>query len=381
MSPRGKATLLSALLALAAVPALFSGGGKAASFVDPTAQVRGRVELGHEVFVAPFARLDGSKNPIAVGDEADVQDSVVVDAADGPITINGKAILAHGATVKGGTKIGVGGECYGGPGTQVCPSFVGFNAEVDGAIIEKNAMVGHLARVARGVTIPSGRKVKAGVNVKNDGEVAGKTEEVTKGDRDFMEEVVEVNVGFAQGYAKLAEESRDNVLGINYSTDRHLPTLDGEPQRAIPKFRNRIVGNIKINDKLQQLDRVMDSEVSLRADEGQPFEVDSIEHISENATFHALVHSQLHLGAKGKYGFHSLVHGGEVPMDKADASATATGNNVTLGAYSVFFRSTIGDNSVIGEKSLVQDSRLPANTIVPPREIWVNGKFERKVEW
>src|SRR5260370_23323737 len=95
MFPRGNAVLRSALLAGVFVPALFSVRGKDyplvdpmacvrgefdKSFVDPTACVTEHVALDHDGYIAPFAGLDGSKNPIQVGDEAHVQHSVRVGA-------------------------------------------------------------------------------------------------------------------------------------------------------------------------------------------------------------------------------------------------------------------------------------------------------------
>jgi carbonic anhydrase/acetyltransferase-like protein (isoleucine patch superfamily) len=386
MSARRKAVLLSALLAVVGVPALFSAGEKTTSFVDPTACMRGRVTLGHQVYVAPFAELDGSKNAILVGNESDVQDSVVVDATNGAITIGDQAILAHGATVKSSakirTEIGTTGKCPGNdPRPEVCPSFVGFNAEVDGAIIQKDAMVGHLARVADGVTIPSGRKVRPGMNVTKEDEVTIKTLAVTDDDRKFMHGVVEVNREFAEKYAL---EAADNVRGINnnpstppFNPVRHLPNLCGAETRD-PRFRNRIIGSVKMEDCLSQLDKVMGSEISVRADEGEPFVVGRIAEISDHATFHALEHKELNLGRDGQYGPHSIVHGGDVPNDGV---ITRTGNGVTIGAYAVVFGSILGDGVIIGDKSLVQGSKLPANRKIAPRQVWVNDKFEGNVEW
>ncbi len=158
------------------------------TFVDPTARLVGRpnITLGNLVFVAPFASLKagGILQPIRIGNESNVQDSVVVDATTGGILIGSKVILAHGATVKGPAAIGMTGRC---PVAiqAVCPSFVSFNAVVDGAIIQKNAMVSALARVGPGVTIPSGRRVLSGANVTSNGQVASKTVAVVEADRDI----------------------------------------------------------------------------------------------------------------------------------------------------------------------------------------------------
>ena len=174
----------------------------APSFSDPTAVLTHVTLHGtHGVYVAPFATLTAT-NPytIAIGDDSDVQDNALVSTtspantvtgtgvAYGSIELGAKTILAHGATVlggqtaKGGTTIGVYGECPGETHEKAgagCPSFVGFNAVVDGAIIQMNAMVTHLARVGPGVTIPSGRKVKPGKWVRSNDEVESKTDEAT----------------------------------------------------------------------------------------------------------------------------------------------------------------------------------------------------------
>src|SRR4051812_8975684 len=156
------------------------------TFVDPTATIINldNVHFGHLVYVAPFALLKaGAGNRvIQIGDETNIQDSVTVDAKRGAVSLGEQVILAHGATVKGPASLGESGTCP--EGASHCPSFVGFNAEVDGAIIEKNAMVLHLARVAPGVIIPSGRKVLPGKNVKSQAEVAAKTGEVVDGDEE-----------------------------------------------------------------------------------------------------------------------------------------------------------------------------------------------------
>jgi hypothetical protein len=115
--------------------------------------------------------------------------------------------------VRGPAKIGETGVCP--TGQEVCPSFVGFNSEVDGAIIEKDAMVLHLARVARCVTIPSGRKVLSGKHVASQAEVDSKTAPVTEGDRAFIVGVIEVNVAFVEQYTALAADAM-KLNGINY---------------------------------------------------------------------------------------------------------------------------------------------------------------------
>jgi carbonic anhydrase/acetyltransferase-like protein (isoleucine patch superfamily) len=359
------------------------------TFVDPTATIINleNVHFGELVYVAPFAFLQaGSGNrAIEVGDETNIQDSVTVDARRGAVSLGEQVILAHGATVKGPASLGEGGVCDG--GASHCPSFVGFNAEVDGAIIEKDAMVLHLARVAPGVIIPSGRKVLPGKNVKSQAEVAAKTDMIVAGDRVFMNNVIEVNVAFAKQYTVLAEEDEENVFGINYdpgntifNPNRDLPTLAGVPTRD-PSFRNRIIGDIQLSDDAKTLNKVMKSQISLRADEGEPFVVGHITSMNDRVTFHALEHSQIELGANGIYGTRSLVHGGLPSGGLPGFDPTSTGTNFNLRSRAVFFSSRAGNNVTIGCKSLIQGTDLPSGTTIPSRRVIIGGVDMGTVEW
>lgn len=381
-------TIALVWLALSPIACNDNGGSSKPSFVDPTATLINveNIHLSELAYVAPFAALiagsDGG-NSIDIGNKADVQDNCILDATGGSIGLGEQAILAHGATVIGHASIGEEGECP--DGERVCPSFMGFNAEVDGATIEKDAMVLYLARVGPGITIPSGCKVLYGNNITSQADVGvppacnpPNTAQVTEADRAFMEGVIEVNVDFAKQYTKLANEGEDNVTGINFdpgntnfNPNRDLPTLNGVETRD-PEFRNRIIGDVRMTDTEEMLDLVMGFKDSLRADEGEPFEVGNITSMDDNCTFHALVHTHLQLGDNGTYGFRSLVHGGPTsfPLDGEEPNnTTVTGDNFTLGEESVFFSSRIGDNSTVGNKSLVSNVDCPDGTIIGDHKV------------
>ena len=391
--PRGKVILLLTFLVLVSTSALFSqsliaDSGKPGSctdpppsFMDPDAVLTGVTLSGTlGVYVAPFATLTAT-NPytIAIGNCSNVQDSDLVSTtspanpvtgtgeAYGSIELGAETILAHGATVlggqtaKGGTTIGVYGKCprkRRGKAGPACPSFVGFNSKVDGATIEKDVFVGHLVYVDRGAVIPSGYKVPNGAWVKA-GEEMNSIVPITCAERVFMDEVVHVNVEFAEGYNELAEHGY-NVAGINlnpktdFNHDRQFePNLAGIPT-VDPAFPNRIIGAVTMANTLQELSGVMGNQVALRADEGYPFTIGPIMQMDDNFTLHALEHTSVTLGASGTFGPHSLVHGG---LFEGDPGITKTGDFFTLGEHSVFFRSTMsGANSSVGNYSLVQDS-------------------------
>ena len=355
----------------------------ALTFVDPTARLVGRpnITLGNEVFVAPFASIKagGLLQPVRIGNQSNIQDNVDVDATTGAILIGTKVILAHGATVKGPAAIGMTGRC---PVLRqtTCPSFVSFNAVVDGATIQKDAMVSALARVAPGVTIPSGRKVLSGANITSNAQVAAKTVAMVQADRDFMAGVITVNLEFAAGYAEMAalEPAKVRGIGPNPITafDLHevLPTLNGV-ETADPTFRNRIIGDVRIGNTLPELKQRMGANISLRADEGHPFVIGSIASMASKTTFHALELTDIQAGLNGQYGFHSVVHGGGAVAE------TIAGDNLVLGDWAVLFRSNVGAGSSIGYKSLVQQATLPSGTTVPDCTVIIGAAPATPVEW
>lgn len=369
-----------------------AGEAAGPSFTDPTATLANKenIKFGQLVYVGPFATLKAGSDKdhaIEIGNETNIQDRVTLDTARGSINLGEMVILAHGATVKGSASIGEKGSC---PKGGVCPSFVSFNAEVDGAIIEKDAMVSALARVGSGVTIPSGRSVLPGKNVTAQAEVESKTTLVTEADREFMHGVIEVNVEFAKAYTKMAAENVNHVRGINYDPGhtefnerRDLPTFAGE-QVCDPEFRNRIIGDVRISNSKGTAGSVMGKRVSLRADEGESFNIGKIRRMGDEVVFHALEHSYIMIGDNVTYGNRVVVHGGgRKPVDGGGGSTrpTAIQDNVTLKDGSVVFKSLVGQGSTVGMKSAVVGSELPAKTIVPDRTIYLNNAVFGKVEW
>ena len=398
---------LAVVLALSAAIGASQAAAVEPSFVDPTASGFEDVELGELDYVAPFAVAESGGDDdgasITIGDESDVQDSVLLDAERGAIDIGEQVALADGSAVRGPASVGEGGACPKKPGTKTrplhCPSFVGFNAVVDGAIIEKDAMVIHMARVAPGVRIPSGRKVLPGKFVRNQSEMWRKTAQVDDLDREFMAGVVKVNTEFAEAYTELAAEDPSNVFGINLNPDTPFndedePSFAGVPTRD-PGFRNRIIGDVQLADTQQAASAKMGDLISLRADEGDPFRIGTIrspggeDHEGPDAhaghghphpgmgdrhTMHALEHTEVQLGDDGAYGFHTLVHAGPA------FDPTRTGDDFTLADLSVFFNSSAGNDVRIGAKSLVQQAKLDSGDSVPRCTVQV-GTARSPVEW
>lgn len=387
-SKRGPFTfqMLSVLLLVSLTVGLHPGAAAAQnspSFIDPTANFqcgpsRRFCVLGSGVYIAPFATIKaGPSSLITIPDSSNVQDNALLDTTTNnrAITLGKMAILAHGASVFGGARIGGSGTCP--AGRSVCPSFIGFNSEVaEDAVVQNDAMVMHLARVGPGVTIPSGRAVMPGKNVRFDSEVQEKTVDVTQADREFMDGVINVNTALAAAYTELRNENDSYIRGINFNPvtsfvpDRTLPSFNGRPTQD-PLSRSRIIGDVRLADAV--LEPSVGMKVSLRADEGTPFVVGTIGWLRDSTTFHALRQTQLRLGNNGKYGRGSIVHGGKNYL-------TSTGNNFELGDNSVFYDSTAADGCRVGAMSLVEKTNLPANAQIPSRVVVMSGQ-QTPVEW
>jgi carbonic anhydrase/acetyltransferase-like protein (isoleucine patch superfamily) len=378
---------------------------ESASFIDPTVMISGaeNITLDQLIYIAPFARLFASNNAgIHIGAESDAQDNVTIlstcerDRAsqkqiaalglhdnDG-VQIGEQCILAHGATVKGPAILGAGHN----PHPQV---FLSFGAEVDGAILEQNTQVSQLGRVGPGVHLRSGFVVLPGKNVTTQEEAdnvhLGKVRLITEGDIIFAEAVIEVNTSFAREYTRLFYDRPSNVRGINYNPGhasfnetRHLPTLDRVPTR-VPSFRNRIIGEVILADTLERLSSIMGERISLRADEGTPFLVGHVHQMEDNVIFHALEHTDLHIGNNVTYGEQVLVHGGVGTTPSGEPLPTVIDDNVTLKDHSIVFQSHVGSGCVIGEKSAVINSVLAPGTVIPDRVVFLKGALFGTVEW
>jgi len=241
------------------------------------------------------------------------------------------------------------------------------------------------------VTLPAGKVVLPGKNVTtnlqaNSG-LLGKVANLTQADVALMEGIIEVNEAFAKGYTDLARADSTNVTGINYApvtafNTGGLPQIGGSPTRD-PNYRNRIIGNITFQDSLGTINHNLANRISLRADEGEPFNVGHITGMANDVVFHALETTSLTLGNGVGYGPRALVHGGrQVVNGVANGPETSIGDAVGLGPNSVIFRASIGTRSAIGQRSAVFNSTLPARTYVRSRVIYAdNGSLIAPVEW
>ncbi len=357
-----------------------------ATFIDPTAVIRGAraINIGSQDYVGPFASLWAMcEGTIRIGNASNVQDNVSISAF-GPnkkVVIGDDAILAHNATVIGPATIGAPGGA---------PAFVGFNAIIDGATVQPGAMVGSLAKVAPGIVIHTGFNVSPGMYIQTQAEAddpnLGKVTKVTSDDMQFMNDVIHVNTVLAQGYTEQKRQSPSSVWGIGpnppappFNPTSSIPTLAGVPT-TMPPFRNRVIGDVRMSNSLAQLSKVMGQDDSIRADEASPFVIGKIARMGNQVTIHGLEYSDLASGHGDTFGSHSVIHGGE-DSGRHPEQTTVIGSGVRVGKWDVVFRSTIGDNCVIGPYAYIDGSQLAPGTIVPRGAIIINNQYRGQVQW
>jgi len=179
------------------------------AYVHPLAAVIGNVIIGKRVMVAPFASVRGDEGqPIHVGDESNVQDSVVLhgletehnghpvkenrvtfDLTDYSVYIGKRVSLAHQVQVHGPALVD--DDTFVGMKSLVFRSYVGMNCVVEpGCII-------------MGVRIADGRYVPAGSVIK-DQELADRLPVIDESYalRHMNREVVHVNTALADSYSE-----------------------------------------------------------------------------------------------------------------------------------------------------------------------------------
>lgn len=168
----------------------------ATSYIDPTAVLVGKVEIGKRVLVGPGAvlRADEAGSLIVIGDDCNVQDRVIVHALRGSAVLVQKGTsLSHGCIVHGPCKIGK--NCFIGFGSVV------FNANLENGVVVKHLAVVENAKITANRLIPSGFICKS----QNETKIL---KEVDKSTKKFCANVVKVNLGLLRGYMHSSKRSK-----------------------------------------------------------------------------------------------------------------------------------------------------------------------------
>ena len=172
------------------------------AYIDPTAQVIGRVRIDPRVFVGPNAVIradefdtDGNVQAIVVEAECNVQDGVIIHALAGTeVTIGQRTSLAHGAIVHGPCRISEGG-------------FIGFGALIFNSQLGRGVFVASRA-VVENVNVPADTFIPAFTFISRD-RISGLRKTKPR-ERSFMADVVKANLGLAEGYLGLTQARGDS---------------------------------------------------------------------------------------------------------------------------------------------------------------------------
>lgn len=111
-------------------------------FVSSRSYVSGRVTMGKDSSVWPFASVRGDLNKVTIGQRTNIQESATIHVTvEHEVQIGDECTIGHGAVVHGGT---IGDRCI-----------IGINATVlDGAEIGAGSIVAANALVTEGSSIP-----------------------------------------------------------------------------------------------------------------------------------------------------------------------------------------------------------------------------------
>ena len=177
------------------------------SYIHPLAAVIGKVTVGKKVMVAPQASIRGDEGqPIHIGDEANVQDGVVIHALE--TEAKGKVVEKNLVTVAGeryavyvGNRVSLAHQSQiHGPAAVLDDTFVGMKALVFKSSVGSRCVI-EPGVVLMGVTVPDRRYVPAGAVVTRQ-EQADRLPEITDDYpmKDMNKGVVHVNTSLASAY-------------------------------------------------------------------------------------------------------------------------------------------------------------------------------------
>jgi carbonic anhydrase/acetyltransferase-like protein (isoleucine patch superfamily) len=390
----------------------FATPSKKASFIDPTVNIQNgnSVIVGFQDFIGPYAQLDGRRGAIKIGNSSDVLDNAAIIANPGRrgpasvVSIGDQVVIGFGATVLGPSAIGA---FY----SASEPTAIGAGALIDGATIEAGAIVSPRARVGPGVTVPSGYRVLPGMKVTTNSEASdpklGMVVPVKSSDLATIKKTLSQNQSLATGYSQLFQGS--SATGANPGAN---PTLGGinngnlanvsgigqepgpasasfEPSKSAPQFLSpqqglvgvlvntfpgRMTGQVAVSMRVSELAQALGRANAIRADQGQPITIGSIDHTGFHVTINSPLGGTLKIGKDFRAGARAVILGGPNVHAKI-------GDNVTIGKRAVIDRTSLGNGSSVGSGAYLLNSSFPAKTSIPANAIYINNKLAGYVQW
>lgn len=166
------------------------------AYVDPSAQVIGKVFLAEDVYVGPNAVVradevgpEGTVSPVLVKEGANVQDGVIIHASGGTsVEIGPRVSLAHGVIIHGPCIIGEG-------------SFLAMRTTVYKATLQESVWVGMGSIIMR-ATVPSHTMIPANTVIRTRLDVHNfrliNQKEIT-----YIRNVLDASMELRRGYLEL----------------------------------------------------------------------------------------------------------------------------------------------------------------------------------
>jgi carbonic anhydrase/acetyltransferase-like protein (isoleucine patch superfamily) len=167
------------------------------ALIDPSAQIIGKVRINKNVFVGPLSVIradergaEGFVAPITLDEEVNVQDGVIIHSQSGEIVeIGAKTSVAHGATIHGPCKIGMG-------------CFLAMRCVLYSADLENHVWVGMGAKVMK-TALASHTYVPAGSVIKSIPDTWNLRVVSTK-EKAYIDDVLARAASLREDYRKLA---------------------------------------------------------------------------------------------------------------------------------------------------------------------------------
>jgi len=415
-----------------------------ATFLDPTARVvhGEHVVIGSQSYVAPYATLDAATGFIKIGSKSAVLDNATVVSDPNHLTpyptnvrIGDQVSVGAGALVEGPSVIGA----Y---GTKAKPTLIGPNAVIDGATIEPGAVVGGLARVGPGVTVPAGEYVIPGSNVTTNAEASDRSLGMVEAIPAKVMTALSSNIArypaLAAGYTNLYQGNSNTGASIGTSAtginNGNLSVVEGagpepgngsttvttgiafEPTATTPvspsfvgpykpavmanlfNFRARVIGDVRFGERPAYVARYIGNGNSIRADEGQPITFATSPFTGRNVTIDSpgggITTTTMMTTTFGvsktttttkttgsiKVG-KNFAAGDRAVILGGTAPSYTIGDNVTVGPGAVVINSSVGTGVTIGARAYVSGTTLKSGQNVPAGEVILNGKDLGKVQF
>jgi carbonic anhydrase/acetyltransferase-like protein (isoleucine patch superfamily) len=171
------------------------------ALIDPSAQIIGNVIIGKNVFIAPLAVIradergpDGVVAPISIGEEANIQDGVIIHSHGGAtVTIGARTSVAHASAIHGPCTVGE--DC-----------FLAMRSTLYSATLADNVWVGMGALIMR-ATLDPHTYVPAGSVIRSRPDAWG-MRLVSHKEKQYMEEVLAATNRLREEYVRSRAESK-----------------------------------------------------------------------------------------------------------------------------------------------------------------------------